>query len=500
MPHQEKFLRDFSDRPGFALFWEQGTGKTAPLIHEAVNKFADKTIGIHLIAGPANIVDNWITDEYPIHAPREFLDRALFFRYQASKAKTKKTHALWREARETDRPVVLTIGYDALTGNALPQLRELLREKPYGFCMDETRHCKDPSSVRAQVLLGSRHMPGGLVGPAVYRRVACGTPTSGSPFDFYSQIELAIPGFWKSKGLGNFFAFKRRYGVYEIGYAAGGRKFDKLVSYKNISQLRGYIQEVSWRLLKSEVLADLPPKVYMHGFFFDLSNYEREMYNNIESGMRIELADRELTLANALVVSTKLRQVSSGFVYSDDSHTNFLGPTPSRLKALGQLLESLDNPDAPMIIWAEFQPEAEMIKSFLASTSRRVVVYRGSDDDKLRARQGFQSGDFNTFIASPAMCGEGVTLTKAEVVVYYSHGLKLIERLQSEDRAHRKGLNHPVLYYDLLARNSYDDRLMEIRRERRAMANQLLEANYEDIRDPLMETENLAYVLFGDTK
>ena len=52
----------------------------------------------------------------------------------------------------------------------------------------------------------------------------------------------------------------------------------------------------------------------------------------------------------------------------------------------------------------------------------------------------FQNGDECRFIVGTTQTGGyGITLTKANTVIYYSNGYDLEKRLQSEDRAHRIG-------------------------------------------------------------
>ena len=50
----------------------------------------------------------------------------------------------------------------------------------------------------------------------------------------------------------------------------------------------------------------------------------------------------------------------------------------------------------------------------------------------------FQNGDECRFlVGTPSVGGYGITLTKANTVIYFSNGYDLEKRLQSEDRAHK---------------------------------------------------------------
>jgi SNF2 family DNA or RNA helicase len=80
-----------------------------------------------------------------------------------------------------------------------------------------------------------------------------------------------------------------------------------------------------------------------------------------------------------------------------------------------------------------------------------------SESEQAAAIDAFQAGEADWFVGNPAACGEGHDLYQAKVVVYYSQGFDLDQRIQSEDRAHRYGMDaRPVTYYDLAAADSVD--------------------------------------------
>ena len=65
------------------------------------------------------------------------------------------------------------------------------------------------------------------------------------------------------------------------------------------------------------------------------------------------------------------------------------------------------------------------------------------------------------FVGNQQVAGIGLTLTAARTVIYYSNTFNLDHRLQSEDRAHRKGTTHSVLYIDLLAEDTIDETILD---------------------------------------
>ena len=56
--------------------------------------------------------------------------------------------------------------------------------------------------------------------------------------------------------------------------------------------------------------------------------------------------------------------------------------------------------------------------------------------------------------------GRGLTLTEANLVVYYANDFNLETRIQSEDRAHRIGQRNPVTYVDLISEGTIDEKIV----------------------------------------
>jgi SNF2 family DNA or RNA helicase len=77
------------------------------------------------------------------------------------------------------------------------------------------------------------------------------------------------------------------------------------------------------------------------------------------------------------------------------------------------------------------------------------------------------------FVSNPQAGATGLTLTQAQTVIYYSNSFKLVDRLQSEDRAHRIGQEHPVNYIDLVAGGTVDEKIVRSLRDKWDVAAQI---------------------------
>ena len=86
----------------------------------------------------------------------------------------------------------------------------------------------------------------------------------------------------------------------------------------------------------------------------------------------------------------------------------------------------------------------------------------------------FQRGELDCLVATNA-ASKGLTLTAAANVIYYSQGFSLETRLQSEDRAHRIGQNKTVVYTDLVARGTVDEKVIAALKAKSEIANAVIE-------------------------
>ena len=63
--------------------------------------------------------------------------------------------------------------------------------------------------------------------------------------------------------------------------------------------------------------------------------------------------------------------------------------------------------------------------------------------------------------------GRGLTLTASHLMVFYSNGDSLTDRLQGEDRAHRYGQKYNVTYVDIMTKTPFErNRIKGLRKKR----------------------------------
>jgi SNF2 family DNA or RNA helicase len=299
-----------------------------------------------------------------------------------------------------------------------------------------------------------------------------GTPVPNSPFDVYTQLKFLEPDVWKRMGCGTFAAFKAMFGVWiEHERKDNGQRFSTLVDYQNLAILNKVVDRMGERLLKDDVL-DLPPKLYDKRTF-TMCPEQRRLYDELKSEFIIWLDNGDsITAPLAITRMLRLQQVTSGYCPTDDGGTLRITPN-ARLTCLMDTIEDIPH---QCIVFAKFQDDIDQIAAALEAKNETYVVYDGrvSQTDREERRAAFKSGAAKFFVANPAAAGEGLTLHMAKTVCYYNTTYKLGERLQSEDRAHRAGMDdQPVNYIDIIATGTIDTVILRALRTKVNLANQV---------------------------
>jgi SNF2 family DNA or RNA helicase len=241
------------------------------------------------------------------------------------------------------------------------------------------------------------------------------------------------------------------------------------VGYKNQTLLSSLIAPFTARVLKKDCL-DLPEKIYQTRYV-ELTVEQKRIYKDLVKQCLAQVGEGMVTVTTALTAMLRLHQVTLGYVETSDGTMRYI--EHNRIAALAGLLE--ENPSSA-IIFVRFLEDIHQIASLFQDQGKTWVTYSGEDSIEQRdhAVQVFQAGAVPYFIATRA-AAKGLTLTAAEQVIYYSQGFSLEDRLQSEDRAHRIGQKKNVLYTDLVAQGTIDDKVILALKNKKELADQVLD-------------------------
>ena len=445
--HQRKAFYLSRDKKAFALLMEQGTGKTKVVLDNAAYLYAQGKITALVIIAPNGVHRNWLSREIPAHLPDWCKHKSEYY-YSGMNERHKKDFASVMAAQDCLR--IFAFNVEAFVSKvACKFMEDILLTNDCMLVVDESSRIKTPGAKRTKTI----HNFGKQ---AKYKRIMTGTPVTKGPEDIYSQFRFLDSGIL---GYDSFYSFKSRYCI------MGGFENRQIVNYQNTDELTQGIEGHSFRVLKKDCL-DLPEKIYQR-HTVELSNKQRKLYDQLSKDFVVELEGQHLSAPEAITRLLRLQQIICGWFPTGEGETIAIEDDNPRLSAL---LDTLNDIECKVIIWARFKRD---IKAIGAALGDEAVSYYGevSNDDRVTAVDRFQNPKIRYFIGQPQSGGIGLTLTAAECAIYYSNSFDLETRLQSEDRCHRIGTKNNVTYIDFESPKTIDTKIINALRSKKSLAD-----------------------------
>jgi SNF2 family DNA or RNA helicase len=448
--HQLEALLASRDKRNYALLMEMGTGKTKVVIDTCSYLFGLGRINALLVVAPKSICANWARKEIKVHLPQH-IDRRIVL-WQASSDKFEKELAHLSKV-EPMKMHILIMNLEALaTDRGYKAAEKFLKGHDVLFAIDESTGIKNPNAVRTKRAIKLGNL-------ASYKRIMTGTPVTQSPLDVYAQFAFLDPDILESS---SFYGFRNQYAVLRKRYV-NGRKFDEVVGYQRIEELKEKLKPHSFRALKRECL-DLPDKIYSTRYV-EPSEAQRKYYEEIRDDALSILNDGTLVAAPLVITQLlRLRQALCNIAPSGDGLSAVtIDDKNPRLDAVLELLEEAG--DQKVIIWANFVHNIKLLNNGIAKQFGDEKVAYISGEVSAANRQDivekFQDLDnpLQYLVMQTRTGGYGLTLTAATLMIYHDNDWSLEVRLQSEDRAHRIGQSKSLTIVDLVAPDTVEEKI-----------------------------------------
>lgn len=462
--HQMTAYKESWDSRSYALFMEMGTGKTKVAVDTMGTLYAEKKINAALIIAPKGVYSNWAIKEIPQHLSEDVeRDVLLWQPNQTQKFKKRLTEI----ARGTDKDVlrILIMNTEALsTKKGTTVAQRFLEINPDNFVVvDESTSIKNRNAQRTKNIIK-------LGKVSKFKRILTGSPITKNPMDLYAQCEFLGSSIL---GFESYYAFQGRYAVVQQR-KFGARSFQQITGYRNLEELNQKLDGFSNRVLKEDCL-DLPKKIYMTRNV-ELTSEQDKAYKQMKEYALALLDKGELsTTQSVLTQIMRLQEICCGHLRTDDGEIQAL-----ENNRINEMLNVVDEMIGKVIIWASYVWDIRRIADALATRyghdSSAVFYGQTSQDDRDEIVSLFQEpeAELRFLVANPKTGGYGLTLTEATNVIYYNNSYDLEIRLQSEDRAHRIGQEHHVLYVDLVSPNTVDEKIIKALKNKVSLAQQVL--------------------------
>lgn len=449
MGHQQEAYDKYRGKPYFALFWDQGTGKTKTLLDMAAYAYHKGVVDCLIVIAPNGVHANWVIEEIPKHLA---IENHIAITYYNGKGKKweKNFVDIINEENHRDKLKVICFSVEgfSLAKKQKGALEYLLKtHKCYGI-IDEADDIANPMAKRTKYLLK-------LSDQFKVRRIATGTPVDSKPLAAWAQMRFLSPNVFMGQ---DYFSFRARYSimkdkVVKIGAREVIQKFP--VAHRNLDKLGDIIRTVSDRVLKEDCM-DLPEKVYK-SIPIEMAPQQAKYYKEMLDRAFYVLAESDdlVYAKNALDMMGKLSRITGGFAEK--------GVEIKPNRKLNWVSDNIDKytSTSDVIIWCRYRDEIEAVVKAIGS-KRCAVVHGGVlDQDREDAIDRFKNDPDCDVLVTNRTMSRGHTLVNASTNFYYSNDYSLRNRRQSEDRTHRKGQTLSCLYIDLVCVDTVDEKVLE---------------------------------------
>jgi superfamily II DNA or RNA helicase len=435
------FLREFGF--GGCLADDMGLGKTVQVLAMLQARRAAGRRGRRpsLVVAPRSVLDNW-ADEAARFAPR--LEVLVY-------------HGAGR------RRLIDGFGDHDLVITTYAVLRldvALLRQVAFDFAvLDEAQAIKNSSS---QVAKASRLLQ------AEHRLALTGTPVENHLGELWSLFEFLNPGM-----LGRLPSLQGR---------AGAKSLDGDSLLAVARALRPFIL----RRTKEQVLRDLPEKTEQT-LYCDLDRKQRKLYDELRDHYRAQLDQRvqQMGLAKSkiqvLEALLRLRQAACHPGLLDKKRVD---EGSAKLDLLSEQLGEVLDEGHKVLVFSQFTSLLAILRRTL---DRQGTVYEyldGGTRDRRRRVERFQTDpDCRLFLISLKAGGLGLNLTAADYVYILDPWWNPAVEAQAVDRAHRIGQSRPVFAYRLIARDTVEEKILQLQAGKRELAEAIVSADQSLIRN-----------------
>ena len=457
--HQLTALEKSWNKETYAYFMEMGTGKTKVLIDNMSMLYDKGKIDSALIIAPKGVVKTWYEQELPTHLPDHIENVTILWQSNINKKQQEKLESLFEIETALH---ILIMNVEALsTEKGVKFAQKFMNSHKTLMAIDESTTIKTPTAKRTKNIIR-------LGGMAKYRRIMTGSPVTKNPLDLYTQCEFLDPYLLD---FASYYAFRNRYAIMKT-MNVRGRSIQIVHKFQNLNELSDLVKKFSYRVLKEDCL-DLPPKNFIKRHI-TLTPDQFKVYQQMKKEAISTLNGKVSSTMTVLTQLMRLHQITCGHFTADDGTTQLL---PNN--RVTELMNILEETEGKAIIWANYQRDITQIIEHITKQygPGSVVDYYGltPQDERQDNIRKFQNGDECRFlVGTPQTGGYGITLTKANTVIYYSNGYDLEKRLQSEDRAHRIGQKKNVTYIDIIAEDTVDEKIVKALRDKINIASEVL--------------------------
>jgi hypothetical protein len=431
------FLRDLG--LGACLADDMGLGKTLQAITALLETHRPNGVPepgeSSLVVAPTSVVHNWL-GELGKFAPT---------------LKVVVHHG-------PDRDVALLEQADiVITSYALMRIEVETFSRPWRMViLDEAQQIKNPTSrvARAARELNARH-----------KIALTGTPLENHLLELWSIFEFLMPGFFGTRA-----SFQRRY----------AQPIERDRDPAALTGLRRRLRPFVLRRHKSEVAKELPPR-QEQVLYCDLGPAQRQLYERVKATYREAVLGkvrrdgvRAATLS-VLEALMRLRQAccDPGLLpYPEAAECKESAKLDLLLETLHEAIEAGHR----TLVFSQWPSLLRRVRRSTDQRGWRALFLDGGTTKRHELVDVWNDPEGPPlFYISLKAGGSGLNLTGADHVIHLDPWWNPAVEAQATDRAHRIGQTKPVVAYKLVARDTVEEKILELQARKKALFEAALE-------------------------
>ncbi len=145
------------------------------------------------------------------------------------------------------------------------------------------------------------------------------------------------------------------------------------------------------------------------------------------------------------------------------------------MEALIEQLEPLMEQGQKVLIFSQFVSLLELLQSEMHARQWNSFFLAGETEDRGALVREFQAAEGNAvFLISLKAGGFGLNLTAASYVVLFDPWWNPAVEAQAIDRSHRIGQTQKVIAYRLLIKDSLEEKIRALQKQKKALADDIL--------------------------
>jgi superfamily II DNA or RNA helicase len=431
------FLRRFGF--GGCLADDMGLGKTVQLLAllDSVERRRPS-----LIVVPRSLIFNWKQEAARFTPRLRILDHTGVERMNR-----------WSEIQNHD--VILTT-YGTLRRDA-PLLKDIHFDT---VVLDEAQAIKNANTEAAKAARLLR---------AEYRLALTGTPVENRLGDLWSLFEFLNPGL-----LGTASVFRTQIA------RKNGTEPSSAPADDSLRMLSKALRPFLMRRTKEQVARELPAKTEQT-IYCELEPEQRRLYDELRQHYRDALLGRidtigiEKSRLQILEALLRLRQAACHPGLIDKQRT---GQPSAKLDSLIPQVAELVEEGHKALVFSQFTSFLDILRIRL---DKEQLVYEYLDgqtrDREARVRRFQEDDGCRLFLISLKAGGLGLNLTAAEYVFLLDPWWNPAIETQAIDRSHRIGQTRNVFAYRLIARDTVEEKILDLQKAKRELADAIITAD-----------------------